>query len=117
MNIDEKIENAIQNHKTILINTKYGLGQELEVEFDPYIIGSDTMQYGFVWGFLPWNNLMYKFILNNLLSVKITDKTFKVQSDVIYLYAIEEEHYYSVTEMYEPEVRVYAQALAERKPE
>ncbi|SHG04219.1 hypothetical protein SAMN05444274_1258 [Mariniphaga anaerophila] len=117
MNIDEKIIKAIEDHETLLIKMKYGLGNELEIEFDPYIYGSDTMQYDFVWGFLPWSNLMYKIMIDFIISVSSTKKKFKIQSDAIYLYAIEEEHRQSVKEMYEPEVRVYAQALTERKTE
>lgn len=112
MEIEEKIIHAIENHETLLIKMKYGLGNELEVEFDPYIYGSDIMQYGFVWGFLPWNGLMYKIICDFILSVKSTKKKFTVQPYAIYLYAIEEEHRIRVREMNEPELRVYAQALS-----
>lgn len=115
--IEKKIIEAIENHKTILITFKYGLGDDLEIEFDPYIYGSDTMQYGFVWGFLPWSNLFYKLMFDFIISVKTTGKIFKIQSDAIYLYAMEEEHYHTIIEMHEPKGRIYNQALVERKSE
>jgi hypothetical protein len=108
IDIENKIIDAIENHKTILIKFKYGLGQELEIEFDPYIYGSDTMQYGFVWGFLPSSGLFYKLIFDFIISVRSTNKKFTVEPDTMYLYAIEEDHRIRVKEMDEPNLRVWA---------
>lgn len=112
--IEKIIIDATENHKTILVKMKHGLGKELEVEFDPYIYGSDTMQYQFIWGFLPWSNQIYKIMFDCIISVKLLDKIFVVQSDALYLFAIEEEHWSCVKEMYEPEIRIYSQGISER---
>ena len=117
MDKEEKITKAIEDHETLLIKMKYGLGNELEVEFDPYIYGSDTMQYRFVWGYLPWSNLYYKLIEDFIISIKKTNKKFEFNSGAMYINSIEEEHYASLKEMYEPRVRVFSQGYAENSSE
>jgi hypothetical protein len=117
MKIEEKIIHAIENHETLLIKMKYGLGNELEVEFDPYIYGSDIMQYGFIWGFLPWNRLYYKLMVDFIISIEKTNKKFELNTKAMYINSSEEEFYASLKEMYEPQVRVFSQGYVENSNE
>ena len=117
MDNEEKIIAAIENHETLLVKMKYGLGNEFEVEFDPYIFGDDIMQYKFVWGYLPSNKLYYKLIVDFIISIKKTNKKFEFNKGAMYINSFEEEHYASLKEMYEPRVRVFSQGYAENNSE
>jgi hypothetical protein len=105
--IDEIIKRAILDNQTITVKFKHGTGDELELDFDPYIYGDDTMQYGFVWGYLPTNLLFYKFMVDSIISVKLTQQTFIVHSEARYLYSLEEEHWGRVKAIEEPVLHVY----------
>ena len=111
LEIEKTILKAIENSQSIKIKFKYGLGNETELLFDPYIYGSDTMQYEFVWGFLPESLLHYRLMADFIISAKLTNTKFEVQSDSMYLYSIEEEHRCRVAGMQEPKLRVYAQGI------
>ena len=89
---------AIDNHLTLTVVYKYGLGDTIEVNFNPYIYGSDIMQYEFVWGFLTNNPMHYRMLVDFIVSAKLTTKKFTVESDSIYLYALEEEHWNRIKE-------------------
>jgi hypothetical protein len=103
--IIETINKAIDNQLTLTIIYKYGLGETVEVNFNPYIYGADTMQYDFVWGFLTHSGLHYKMFIRFIESAKLTTKKFTVESDSIYLYAIEEEHWNRIKEIEQPEMK------------
>jgi hypothetical protein len=47
---EKLIRQAITEKRTLQI--KYGLGQNITIQLNPYIFGSDMMQYDFVWGFI-----------------------------------------------------------------
>ena len=96
--IIETINKAIDNHLTLTVVYKYGLGDTVEVNFNPYIYGSDIMQYEFVWGFLTNNPMHYRMLVDFIVSAKLTTKKFTVESDSIYLYALEEEHWNRIKE-------------------
>ena len=117
MDYEQKIIKAIEDHETLLIKMKYGLGNELELEFDPYIYGDDIMQYKFVWGYLPWSKLYYKLMVDFIISIKKTNKKFELNKGAMYINSLEEKHYASLKEMYEPRVRVFSQGYAENKDE
>ena len=99
------IEKAIDNHLTLTVMYKYGFGDPIEVNFNPYIYGSDIMQYDFVWGFLTNNPMHYKMLVDFIVSAKLTTKKFTVESDSIYLYASEEEHWNRIKEIEQPEMK------------
>ena len=108
LEIGNTVQMAIENAQSVTIKFKHGVGEELTLPFDPYIYGDDTMQYSFVWGYLPQNNLYYKFMFDIVTSVKLTPDKFSVKDDAVYLYAIEEEHWCRVSGIEEPELRIYA---------
>jgi hypothetical protein len=92
--IYEIIEKGLNNTTELSISVKHGLGTTIDdTHFQAYILGSDTYQYSFVWGYLPGQNLYYKFMLNNISAIKLTSKKYKVRKDACYQYSIEEEHY------------------------
>jgi hypothetical protein len=93
MEFQTSLHEAIKQGKELQIKIKYNLGGDLEVEFQPYIYGSDTMQHEFAWGFLTHSGLYYKFRLTDIISGKFTGATYKVRPDAFYLYSIEEEFY------------------------
>jgi hypothetical protein len=91
-NIELKLVHAINTKTKLILTVKYGLGDELTVDFDPYIYGEDIMQYPFVWGFLPHSRNFYKFGLDRIIEAKDTIKRFLIESDAVYLYGLEESH-------------------------
>lgn len=96
--IYELLRKAINEKKEVHIKFKYGIdGTPLSVVFHPYILGEDLMQYYFVWGFLPVNQLPYKFLLDNVIDVKISSTSFILNNKLAYHYALEEEHYVSIS--------------------
>ena len=111
LEIEKTILKAIENNQTIKIKLKHGLGNEIELLFEPYIYGTDTMQHEFVWGFLPESLFHYRLMADFIISAKLTNTKFEVQFDSIYLYSIEEEHRCRVAGMEEPKLRVYAQGI------
>ncbi|MDN4165038.1 hypothetical protein QWY31_05960 [Cytophagales bacterium LB-30] len=96
--IDE-LKYAVNNRLTIKVKMKHGLGDNLEIEIDPYIIGSDLMQYDFIWGYISHSRTFYKLMLNFVQSIKLTSKNFKTLPKTVYLYSNEEDHYESVDDI------------------
>jgi len=89
-----KIENGIKNNTEVILAVRHGLGDIIEgTKFQPYILGDDSYQYSFVWGFLPDFNLYYKFMLDNIITVKNTTIEYFVREDACYQHAIEEEQF------------------------
>jgi hypothetical protein len=109
--IKQAIKKAIDSNKTLDLTIKHGVGDTIEISLDPYILGSDTMQYDFVWGYIPFNKLYYKLILDFILSARVSEKKFEVQNDAVYLFALEEEHFEIVGGF----DNIYGQGLVERK--
>lgn len=91
--ISSLIREAIETSKQIIVKMKYGLGTEITVDFQPYIHGHDIMQFEFTWGYLPFNKVFYKIHLENIISINISEITFTVLPEAIYLWSIEEEHF------------------------
>jgi hypothetical protein len=93
------IKEAINQKRELKMNIKYGLGDNsdsIEVEFQPYVLGSDIFQYSYVWGYLPHDDTYYKFLLNLINSVKASGDTYTVRANPPYPYALGEEHYASL---------------------
>ena len=92
--IYNSIETAIDTNSEIKLSVKHGLGSNIDnTLFQPYILGDDTYQYSFVWGYLPGLNLYYKFRLTDILSADLLQTKFNVREDACYQYAIEEDHF------------------------
>lgn len=91
--IEEKIKEAVETSKQVNIKMLYGLGNEISIEFQPYIYGQDIMQFSFVWGYIPFNRVFYKIHLDNIKSVQVTEITYTVLPGAIYMWSLEEEHY------------------------
>ena len=95
--IYEIIERAINDKKELIINMKYASGHGRDtlddLSFQPYILGDDTMQFGFVWGYLSSNHLYYKILLENIITAKLTSRKFDVKDDACYQYIDEESHF------------------------
>lgn len=88
------IEKAINTQTELLLTVKHGLGGNIDnTSFQPYILGDDTYQFGFVWGYLTHSGLYYKFFLDNISFAKLTTKKYNVREDACYQHSIEEEHY------------------------
>jgi hypothetical protein len=92
-NVNDRIRESIITSKQINIKMICGLTNEISIEFQPYIYGQDIMQFDFVWGYIPLNKVFYKIHLDNVASVQVTEITYTVLPDAVYLYSIEEEHY------------------------
>lgn len=91
--IYDTIQRAIDAKMELSFNYKHGIGGEISNVFHAYILGDDTMQYSFVWGYLPDQGLYYKFMLSNIVSAKLLTKKYAVREDACYQYSIEEEHF------------------------
>lgn len=85
------IETAIKTRSKLEMKVMSGSGGAVDVEFDPYIYGSDAMQFSFIWGYLPFNNLIYKFRLSDIIALKLLDKQFTVVDWAVYYYSCDEE--------------------------
>lgn len=105
--IYDVIEKAINTQTELLLTVKHGLGENIDnTSFQPYILGDDTYQYSFVWGYLTHSGLYYKFMLDNISFAKLTTKKYGVREDACYQHSIEEEHF-SRIENFD---NIYAQA-------
>jgi hypothetical protein len=92
--ISEIIKNAIITGNQILITYKYGIGDNyINQLIHPYILGSDFYQYDFVWAYFPYRMVFYKYQIEKIKSVSLTDISYTVLPEAVYQYAIEEEHY------------------------
>ncbi len=89
---DELIQKAINEKRRLLITVEHGLGNPIEIQFDPYIYGEDTWQRYFVWG-LDSSLHCYKYYLDWIKKVKLEGEHFKVDPNAVYYYSMEEEHY------------------------
>lgn len=90
----DTIKKSINDKTELVLTVKHGLGDTIpNTPFQAYILGNDTYQYAFVWGFLAGQNLYYKFMLDNIVSAKATTIKYSVREDACYQYAIEEEHF------------------------
>jgi hypothetical protein len=106
------IKKGIEDKIELILTAKYGLGDKnLEVPFQPYIYGEDSMQYQFVWGYLSYPMLFYKFHMDNIVSAKLSDTTFTVLPNACYQYAIEEERYAVLPDF----DNIYADAARQKK--
>ncbi len=115
--ITESINKAIDNMKTMRLTIKSGIGGIIEIDFDPYIYGSDIMQYEFLWGYMPKSKLFYKMRVDSIVEAKTTNDNFIMQNDTLYLFAIEEEHWNHIKPILEKPVKIYSEGLVERKVE
>ena len=87
----EIIDKAITNQYRLTLTIVYGLGGNIEVDFDPYIHGDDTLQNTFIFGYLASNRLLYKFRLTDIVSAKLSKEKFTIIPHAWYYYALEEE--------------------------
>jgi hypothetical protein len=90
---NELVKNAILKKREIEINFKYGLGNELKIPFHPLILGEDTMQYEFIYAYLPHSNIYYKLFTDFIITIVETRNSFEIPENAEYRNAIEEEHY------------------------
>jgi hypothetical protein len=91
------IDQGINQKQTLILSVRHGLGSVINnTKFDPYIVGDDTYQFQFAWGYLPEQNLFYKFDLDNIESAKLGNEKFEISEEACYQYAIEEEHFAEV---------------------
>jgi hypothetical protein len=96
--IYERLNTAISKNKAIILTVKNGLGSEIkELKFYPYILGDDSFQFAFVWGQLQESKLFYKFNLQNIIELKISQEVFNYSNNACYQYALEEEHYNTIS--------------------
>lgn len=94
-NIYTQIEKAIREKKVLTLSIKPGIGNDNidNIKFDPYILGDDTFQHPFVFGFISWSGLFYKFRLYDIKQCKLSQVNFEVSERATYHHAIEEDHY------------------------
>lgn len=91
----ETIKTGIETQTRLELKVIHGLGDSIDLDFDPYIYGDDIMQHGFIWGFLPHNLLIYQFRISDVVSARLSEEKFEVAADVYRYYCLEEEHYHS----------------------
>jgi hypothetical protein len=88
------LEKAINSKTEVLLSAIHGLGSLLDgMRFQPYILGDDSFQYPFVWGYLPDNNEYYKFMLSTVVTAKPVAAKYDVREDACYQHAINEDHF------------------------
>jgi len=92
--IYESLEKAISNKSEVMLSARHGLGSLIDgMRFQPYVLGDDSFQYPFVWGYLPGNNEYYKFMLGNVVAAKSTTSKYDVREDACYQHATNEDHF------------------------
>ena len=92
--LNSVIDKAINNSLELNLTVKHGFGELIpSTRFQAYILGNDTYQYAFTWGYLPDIGLFYKFMLSSIVDAKVTGKSFTSRNDACYQHAIEEEHF------------------------
>ncbi|GAA4459398.1 hypothetical protein GCM10023189_33070 [Nibrella saemangeumensis] len=84
---------AIDQKRVLKIRQK---GSDFDIELEPYIEGNDFLQQKFVWGYIPFNQVYYKFYFEFAERIKITDKTFTPPENIHYYFSDEEEHFGSL---------------------
>jgi hypothetical protein len=89
--INEIIKNAIKTQSVLSIQIKDDTDKPFLIEFNPYILGQDILQYDFVWG--ETRRLFYKLDLDKIESVSALPKKFEVSENACYQFSLEEEHY------------------------
>lgn len=90
--IYEVLEKAINEKNEVVLTVKHGLGDTIpDTHFQGYRLGNDTYQYGYVWGYLSDLNLYYKFLLDQIVAVKVIETKYAVREDACYQHAIEED--------------------------
>ena len=105
--IYEIIEKAINEKSELVLTVKHGLGDTIaNTQFQAYMLGHDTYQYDYVWGYLSDLNLYYKFLLDQIVAVKLTNVKYAAREDACYQYAIEEETFAQLDGF----TNIYAQA-------
>ncbi|MEO6233327.1 MAG: hypothetical protein ABJB11_18620 [Ferruginibacter sp.] len=93
-NIVETIKDAISQKRELSLTIKYGVGQTIEIDIEPYVYGQDLMQYEFVWGYLPHSMTFYKLLIDHIEQAIITNEEVPVDNEkAMYIYSMGEEHH------------------------
>ncbi len=90
--IQELMEDAIHSKAEVLIEAQNGLGNYIITRFQPYIIGTDAFEFDFVWGYLPLTHSYYRFMLDTITRVILSENAYEANFDAIYQYASGEKH-------------------------
>jgi hypothetical protein len=90
LSTEGRVRKAINNKQIIKIRLE---GYDFDIILEPYIEGDDFLQKRFVWGYIPFNMVWYKFYFDFIDSIKVTNTTFVPQEKVNYYFSDEEEHY------------------------
>lgn len=82
----DTIQSAIQEKKEVLLKIKSGdePGAFMEVFMQPYIYGSDVLQYNFIWGYLSHNGIFYKVLTDWVVAAETIEIPYAVQQGVVY---------------------------------
>ncbi|AYQ31349.1 hypothetical protein [Runella sp. SP2] len=88
--IEDNVIKAINKRLILKIRKK---GYDFDIEMEPYLEGRDFLQYGFVWGYIPFNDVYYKFYFDFIEKVTVTKTHFEPKTGLQYYFSDEEEHY------------------------
>ena len=83
---------AIDSQTDLIIEVKTPTEGSIELRFSPYLYGYDFLHLPFIWGFLPDQQVLYRFYLDRILAIWSGATRFSLRPGPIYLYGSEEEH-------------------------
>lgn len=92
LSFEKLIIEAIDTQTDLIIEVKTPTDGSIELRFAPYLYGYDFLHLPFIWGYLPDQQVLYRFYLDRILAVWSGSVHFTLRPGSIYLYGSEEEH-------------------------
>lgn len=106
----EEIKKAILGRKKIKIICLYQDGVVAELEVLPFVPGKDFFGYEFLFGYInEFFHNCYKFRLDQLTNVELTEDSFSLPKGVVYFHAFGEE--WEATDQEFREARTFCRGL------
>lgn len=91
--LHNKLEEAVNSKRQVNIFYKEVSQREgIRMRFHPILYGEDIYHYAFVWGYLPFYKKYYKYFLDNIEKVEVSNEAFDLRNDAVYFNADEELH-------------------------
>lgn len=86
--IEGILKKAIEEQLIIKIRHR---NNDFYLEMQPYIFGTDYMIHYFVWGFMPFEGVVYKFMFEFIDDIQLTDTHFEMPLVPNYTYGFKEK--------------------------
>jgi hypothetical protein len=81
------IKSAIANKRQLKIQSN---GTTFDMIVDPYILGDDFLQRPFVWAYVPFNEVWYKFHFDIIEKIALSNSQYQPQDNVHYYFSDQE---------------------------